>query len=117
MSLRGDVLGDLVQVFVRPLIPRHLAVRQISLGIAQPGCQPVWIHFAADFGQLRTDVAADQLGFSGARDGQRMAGRAEHLAETNFALVGQIRLLAERGHDGSDRNGKAATGLLRSVLR
>ena len=94
VNLRGDVLSDLVQIFVRPLVPRHLAVCQVALRVAQPRNQPVRIDLAADLGQFRTDVAADQLRLAAARHGQRMTSRAKHLAETNLALVGQIRLFA-----------------------
>ena len=87
-ELAGDVLHHLVQVFVRPLIPGHLAVLQIGLRVAQPVRQPICIHFAADFGQLRANVAADQLRLSSAGDGQRMAGGAKHQAETRLALIG-----------------------------
>src|ERR1700687_2019831 len=65
-ELRGDVLRDLVEILVRPAIARHAGVREIALRIAKPDDEPVWIDFSADFGQLRPNIAADQLGFAGA---------------------------------------------------
>src|SRR5690242_3407756 len=72
---------------------------QIRFRIAQPGNQPIGINLAADFRELRPNVATNQLRFARASYRQRMASRAEHLPEAQFALRNQFRVLAPRGDD------------------
>src|SRR5690348_6391842 len=89
-----DVLRNAIKVRVRPLITWHLAVRQISLRIAQPGDQPIRIHLAPDFGQLRPNIAADQAGRTSPCDRERMTGRAEHLPKPKLTLIGRVGFAA-----------------------
>src|SRR6516162_5447428 len=102
-QLHGDVLRNLVEVFVRPAIARHARMRQIGFGIAQPGYQPIRVNLAADFGEFGADIATNQLCLAGARDRQRVAGGTEHLPETQFALRHQLWIPAPPGND-SGRN-------------
>src|ERR1700741_2386943 len=61
------VLRKAVKIGIRPLITRHLTVRQITLWIAQPSDQPVWVHFTSDFSQFRPYIASNQARRAGSR--------------------------------------------------
>src|SRR5450432_2571290 len=85
-ELGGDVLRDLVEIFIRPAVARHPSVRQVALRVAKPREEPIGVDLAANFGQLRTNIAANQLRFPGAGDRQRVACGAKHLPETGLSL-------------------------------
>src|SRR2546430_827401 len=74
----------------------------LSLHDALPisGDQPVRTDLAARFCELGANIAADQLRCSGARDGQRVTGGAEHLPEAKLPLRNQFRIFAPGGNDG-----------------
>ena len=98
MSFDCDILRHDIEVLVGPLITRHLGMGQIRLRVAQPGRQPIRIHLAPHFGEFRPNIAANQFGFAGARDRERMTRRAEHLPEARLALIDQVGPLFPRGH-------------------
>jgi len=51
-QLVHDVLRDLVEVFIRPAVARHIVLRQVALRVAQPGDEPRFVDLAAHFGQF-----------------------------------------------------------------
>ena len=74
-------------------------MRQVGLWVAEPSQQPVWVDLASHLGQLGPDVAADQFRLTSPGNGQAVTGGAEHLAETNFALLYEVRLLFPSRHN------------------